>query len=120
VLTTHYIEEAEILSDRVVVIDKGKIIADGSPQSLIDSAGTVAVDVYDSSGTRTEFFESREDAAHFLSKLEARATVRQANLEDVFIRLTGRRVAPDISKEQEGAAAHATGSSSHSARTHHS
>ena len=92
VLTTHYIEEAEMLSDRVVVIDKGKIIADGSPQSLIASAGTVAVDFSDSSGTRTEFFESREDAARFLSKLDAQATVRQANLEDVFIRLTGRRV----------------------------
>jgi ABC-2 type transport system ATP-binding protein len=117
VLTTHYIEEAEMLADRVVVIDKGKVIADGSPQSLVASAGTVAVDFSDSSGTQTEFFVSREDAARFLSKLDARATVRNANLEDVFIRLTGRRVNPN---EQEGAAAYAAGSSSHSARTHHS
>jgi len=117
VLTTHYIEEAEMLADRVVIIDRGKVIADGSPQSLIASAGSVAVDFSDSSGTQTEFFESRDDAARFLSKLEAGATVRHANLEDVFIRLTGRRVNPN---EQEGGNAHAAGSSSHSARTHHS
>ena len=97
VLTTHYIEEAEMLADRVVIIDKGNVIADGSPRSLIASAGTVAVDFSDSSGTQTEFFENRDEAARRLATLNARATIRHANLEDVFIRLTGRRVSPDIS-----------------------
>jgi ABC-2 type transport system ATP-binding protein len=121
VLTTHYIEEAEMLADRVVIIDKGSVIADGCPRSLIASAGTVAVDFSDSRGTQTEFFENRDEAARFLTTLDARATIRNANLEDVFIRLTGRRVNPT---EQEGAAVHATGHSTgqggHSARAHHS
>jgi ABC-2 type transport system ATP-binding protein len=90
VLTTHYIEEVEMLADRVVIIDKGNVLADGSPKSLIASTGTVAVDFSGSSGTQTEFFENCDDAARFLATLEAGATIRQANLEDVFIRLTGR------------------------------
>ncbi len=117
VLTTHYIEEAEVLADQVVIIDKGRVIAEGSPQSLIHSAGSVAVDFAGPSGTKTEFFEERNRAAEFISKLDARAIIRHANLEDVFIKLTGRRVNPS---ELEGETAHATGGSRHSARTHHS
>ncbi|MDI9551687.1 MAG: ATP-binding cassette domain-containing protein [Bacteroidota bacterium] len=117
ILTTHYIDEAEVLADQVVVIDRGRIIAEGSPQFLISSAGSVAVDFAGPSGTKTEFFENRESAAEFISKLETRATIRRANLEDVFIKLTGRRVNPN---ESEGDIAHATSGSRHTARTHHS
>lgn len=117
ILTTHYIEEAEVLADNVVIIDHGRMIAEGSPNELIAGAGSVAVDYSGHAGTDTAFFETRHLAAEFVSTLDARATIRHANLEDVFIRLTGRRVNPN---EQEGGAAHATGHGSHIARTHHS
>ena len=93
-LTTHYIEEAEYLSDRVGILDKGGIIAEGAPSKLINNLGKIAVDIEGSDGLEVEFFETREEAAKFLSKLNKNATIRQANLEDVFIKLTGRRVNP--------------------------
>ena len=93
-LTTHYIEEAEYLSNRVGILDKGRLIAEGTPEKLVNDLGKVAVDMEDSNGLEVEFFETREEAAEFLSKLNKNATIRQANLEDVFIRLTGRRVNP--------------------------
>lgn len=117
ILTTHYIEEAEMLADNVVIIDHGRMIAQGSPKGLIATAGTVAVDYGGPSGTDTAFFETRSLAAGFVSTLDAHATIRYANLEDVFIRLTGRRVNPN---EQEGGAGHDPGDGRHTARTHHS
>jgi len=63
IITTHYMDEAEILCDRVAIIDTGKIIALDSPDRLIDQL------------VATGFERPRE--------------VRQANLEDVFINLTG-------------------------------
>jgi ABC-2 type transport system ATP-binding protein len=117
VLTTHYIEEAEMLADNVVTIDRGRMIAEGSPAELIARAGTVAVDYFGPTGTKTAFFETRSLASDFISKLDARATIRRANLEDVFIRLTGRRVNPN---ELEGGTGNAADHGSHTARTHHS
>ncbi len=117
ILTTHYIEEAEMLADHVVIIDRGKMVVEGSPGELISRAGSVAVDYSGPRGTETAFFENRDDAADFVSKNDVRTTVRHANLEDVFIKLTGRRVNPN---EQEGETPNASGHSSHSARIHHS
>lgn len=117
VLTTHYMEEAQALSDRVVIVDHGKVIGDGSPATLISEAGHVAVDHPGPSGTLTRFFETREEAAHFVASLEEPATVRAANLEDVFLKITGRHVNP---KEQEGAAANASRHGHTAARKHHS
>lgn len=63
IITTHYMDEAEILCDRVAIIDQGKIIALNSPDQLIDDL------------VATGFERPKE--------------VKQANLEDVFINLTG-------------------------------
>lgn len=63
IITTHYMDEAEVLCDRVAIIDSGKIIALNSPDKLIDEL------------VATGFEKPRE--------------VKQANLEDVFINLTG-------------------------------
>jgi ABC-2 type transport system ATP-binding protein len=117
VLTTHYIEEAEVLADHVAIIDLGRMIAEGSPQELIARAGNIAVDCSYPAGTETAFFETREAAAEFASRPDVRTTIRHANLEDVFIRLTGRRVNPN---EQEGEPAHVTSHGGHTAGTHHS
>lgn len=63
IITTHYMDEAEILCDRVAIIDQGRIIALNSPDQLIDDL------------VATGFERPKE--------------VKQANLEDVFINLTG-------------------------------
>lgn len=66
IITTHYMDEAEILCDRVAIIDSGKIIANASPDQLIDDL------------VATGFERPKE--------------VKQANLEDVFLNLTGRQL----------------------------
>jgi ABC-2 type transport system ATP-binding protein len=66
IITTHYMDEAEILCDRVAIIDNGKIIALSSPDQLIDNL------------VATGFEKPKE--------------VKQANLEDVFISLTGHSI----------------------------
>ncbi len=91
-LTTHYIEEAENLCDRVGIIDHGKLIALDKPSSLIASAGEVVVDVLEEDRLTSYFFSTRKEAGDFVAKLDLPATVRNANLEDVFVKLTGRRV----------------------------
>ena len=65
VITTHYMDEAEVLCDRVAIIDSGKIIAINSPTILIDEL------------VATGFEKVKE--------------VKSANLEDVFIHLTGKQ-----------------------------
>ncbi len=115
VLTTHYMDEAEQLCDRLVVMDQAKIVAEGSPRQLIVEHasrevlelrfpnGTESIDaaVLDGIGDRYERLAERViigcengEAAH------ARALehgldpeswlVRRSSLEDVFLRLTGR------------------------------
>ncbi|MEN9685589.1 MAG: hypothetical protein RLZZ28_1375 [Bacteroidota bacterium] len=66
IITTHYMDEAEVLCDRVAIIDSGKIIALNSPDKLIDEL--------------------------VASGFEKPKEVKQANLEDVFINLTGHNL----------------------------
>ncbi len=69
IITTHYMDEAEVLCDRVAIIDSGKIIAIDSPDKLIDNL------------VATGFERAKE--------------VKKANLEDVFINLTGKTIRED-------------------------
>ncbi|WP_032122511.1 ABC transporter ATP-binding protein [Clostridium amazonitimonense] len=91
-LTTHYIEEAEVLCDRVGLIYGGTLIELDSPQKLIAKVGKYTVEYFENGETKEEFFETREEASVFASKLEESVNIRPANLEDVFIKLTNRRV----------------------------
>lgn len=91
-LTTHYIEEAENLCARVAILEKGRLIALDAPQNLCKRVGSYVVE-WDGPREREErFFAAREEAAAFAGTLEAAATVRRSNLEDVFVELTGRKV----------------------------
>jgi lipooligosaccharide transport system ATP-binding protein len=115
VLTTHYMDEAEQLSDRLVVMDKGVIVAEGSPLSLIAEHSTrevaelrfgvgeheaLASKVKDLA-ERVEVLPDRlllytADGEETLAKVHERGLqpvatlVRRSTLEDVFLRLTGR------------------------------
>jgi lipooligosaccharide transport system ATP-binding protein len=115
VITTHYMDEAEQLCDRLVVMDRGQIVAEGSPRQLIDRhstrevlelrypAGTNEERSADVAGIgeRAEVLPDRvliyaQDGEAALGEVHARnsypesALVRRSSLEDVFLRLTGR------------------------------
>ena len=115
VLTTHYMDEAEQLCDRLVVMDGGRIVAEGSPLDLIRTHSTrevaelrfgvgehetLAAEVEDLAD-RVEVLPDRlllytEDGEATLSRVHERGLnpvavlVRRSTLEDVFLRLTGR------------------------------
>lgn len=83
-LTTHYIEEAESLCDRVAMVKKGKLDTIASPKQLIQDLGEFAVDETGENGLISKFFHTREDAIEYLSAHE-RGTFRLTTLEDVFV-----------------------------------
>ena len=91
-LTTHYIEEAEFLADRVAFLDQGKIVAIDTPQNLMDRMGVWAVDHWDSKGIKTRYFRSRKEAQRFMEAQSPGFTFRRVNLEDAFLAFTGKRV----------------------------
>jgi lipooligosaccharide transport system ATP-binding protein len=118
ILTTHYMDEAEQLCDRLVVMDGGKIAAEGSPRELIETYSTpevlelrfrldeheqAAEKVADVPAERLEVLADRillyvpdGDAAlaavRRLGLEPLTSLVRRSTLEDVFLRLTGRRL----------------------------
>jgi len=113
-LTTHFMDEAERLCDRIAVMDAGRIIAEGPPRQLIaELIEPAVVEVFgdgaalwaqqNASGlarrcevTGETAFCYVEDAHPLLSHLEQRPELRTlhrpANLEDVFLKLTGREL----------------------------
>lgn len=91
-LTTHYIEEAEQLCHRVGIMEKGQLIALETPQGLLKKVGEFVVEWVAGESSKSKVFAKREEAMNFAGKLSEKATIRAANLEDVFIELTGRKV----------------------------
>src|SRR3954454_5037554 len=115
VLTTHYMDEAEQLADRLVVMDKGVIVAEGSPLSLIADHSTrevaelrFGVGEHEALASKVEDLADRvevlpdrlllytADGDETVAKVHERGLqpvatlVRRSTLEDVFLRLTGR------------------------------
>ena len=91
-LTTHYIEEAEFLADRVAFLDEGKIVTIDKPQNLMDRIGAWAIDQMDDGDIKTVYFKSRQEADAFVRRQKGSFTVRRVNLEDSFLSLTGKKV----------------------------
>jgi ABC-2 type transport system ATP-binding protein len=97
-LTTHYIEEAEALCERVGVLHHGRMIAIGSPLHLRQNLGMIAVEMQEKdNGTQYRYFPDRQTAAEFIQALpnSEKVVMRESNLEDVFIELTGHKVMGD-------------------------
>lgn len=85
-LTTHYTEEAETLCDRVAVMSKGKIITAGTPQTLMEQAGGIAVDIINDGARFTRIFSSASDLDEYLAMNDLISyKVRNLRLEDVLI-----------------------------------
>jgi len=94
-LTTHYIEEAEALCNRVGIIHHGRMISLGTPRQLRRRLGMITVEILrGGNGTDYRFFPNREAAAGFMSSLpgQDKVLMRESNLEDVFVELTGQKV----------------------------
>ncbi len=115
IITTHYMDEAEQLCDRLVVMDRGAIVAEGSPLQLIAEHSTrevvelrfpvgvqeTVLDRLDGLAKRTETLADRvllyaDDGDATVAEVHGRGlepeavVVRRSTLEDVFLRLTGR------------------------------
>jgi ABC-2 type transport system ATP-binding protein len=112
VLTTHYMEEAQMLCDQIAIMDSGKIIAMGAPEELLErycrgtalvlpdsvneekledlpwkrfkTQGTIEIQTDDLNSCLKTLIERGVDLS--------RMTVRSQNLEDLFLKLTGRRL----------------------------
>jgi len=91
-LTTHYIEEADALCDRVAIMRAGKIIALDRPSVLKDGVGRFAVECLGRYDVPRQFHQTREAAIEAGRALCADLVVRDVTLEDVFISLTGERI----------------------------
>jgi len=93
VITTHYIEEAEALCDRVGILRKGKLIAMDTPGNLKNFVGEYVVEHIDPEGRLIqETCHDRQTAHEIAGTVNGSVTVRKTNLEDVFIKLTGERI----------------------------
>ncbi|HMK56088.1 MAG TPA: ATP-binding cassette domain-containing protein [Dissulfurispiraceae bacterium] len=93
VLTTHYIEEAEALCDRVGILSKGSLVALDTPARLKASVGEYVAEFIDPQGKLVQHICRTREAAHETARgLSDGVTVRKTNLEDVFIKLTGERI----------------------------
>lgn len=116
-LTTHYIEEAELLCEKVGIIDKGKIIKEGSPKTLTTELGKAGINVHltgwkdELNDALSEFSFTLEDGRlHFTVRDPEEAMARiiqilsshgchiqsvateKSSLEDVFLNLTGKGI----------------------------
>jgi len=117
-LTTHYIEEAEALCDKVAIIDQGKIVTEGSPQELISKLGTGSIeiklhDIPSELNIEPWEFSRIDNVIHIptsnpekdmpkiiniLTKLNLgieEVKICKSSLEDVFLELTGRSILED-------------------------
>ena len=91
-LTTHYIEEAEFLADRVAFLDEGRIVAEDTPTRLMSEIGAWAIDTLESNRIQSYYFESREQAKKWASENKGEFTLRRVNLEDAFLARTGKKM----------------------------
>lgn len=91
-LTTHYIEEAEFLADRVALLDEGAIVALDTPGRLMDRIGSWAVDRVEGGEMQTAYFDAQDSARDYIARQREEFTMRRVNLEDAFLALTGKKV----------------------------
>ncbi len=89
-LTTHYIEEAESLCDRVAIINHGRLVALGTVEELRDIIGRVAVEYQEDNRQTVRYFPTRDAAKAYSATLgDIYFNIRRTTLEDVFLELTG-------------------------------
>ncbi|MGQ9687742.1 MAG: ABC transporter ATP-binding protein [Desulfobaccales bacterium] len=93
-LTTHYIEEAEMLCDRVAILNRGRLMALDTPAALTARVGGYVVETVDGYRRQYLLVKDKNEAYERARQEPAGVLIRQANLEDVFVQLTGERLTP--------------------------
>lgn len=96
-LTTQYLEEADVLAERIMVLHDGRIVADGTASELKDRVGGSTIQIHDDAGHVIETLPTQGDAADLAQQLAvisaqrpgASVTVRRPTLDEVFLELTG-------------------------------
>lgn len=91
-LTTHYIEEAQSLCNRVALMNGGKLNEIDTPAHLIENLGAYAIDETLPDGMQSRYFHERSEAIACLSSLTGQCTLRDTTLEDVFVEQIGKRL----------------------------
>lgn len=91
-LTTHYIEEAQSLCNRVALMNSGKLEEVNTPTRLIEELGAYAVDEMQADGVHSRYFHNRGEAIQYLSGLQGKTTLRDTTLEDVFVERAGKHL----------------------------
>ena len=91
ILTTHYMEEAESLCDRVAMMSHGRIEDVDSPQGFIKKLGGFAVDEVSEDGMTTRYFHTKKEALDFADSTRYNFRLRETSLEDVFVERAGKR-----------------------------
>lgn len=93
-ITTHYMDEAEALCDRVAIINHGVLICLGTPDELCGAIGKYAVEYNESGSKSYRYFQDLESAHEFCRSFPENVpfSMRATNLEDVFLETTGRGV----------------------------
>ena len=89
-LTTHYIEEAQSLCERIALINKGSLNTIDTPANLIEELGRYTVDETAEETLHSSHFHSKEEAIEYLRGSDKEASMRNTTLEDVFIYRIGR------------------------------
>ena len=92
VLTTHYMEEAQALCNRVALINRGQLQKLDTPAALIDQLGPFAVDETAEDTLSSTYFHDRDAAIQHLTAAGPGATLRATTLEDVFVDCAGARL----------------------------
>lgn len=115
VLTTHYMHEAEVLCDRLVIMNQGKVAAGGTPQKMIQehTPGFVGIFSLEDKAKLNNIFSRKNSFDEYSSGIYVRMSsldelalltsqhglmplqIRPANLEDVFLKLTGQEITAD-------------------------
>ncbi len=93
-LTTHYMEEAQFLSDVVCIMDRGRIVEMGSPEEIIKRSGlkSVVKAKIDGKEITLETDEPEKSVKELIERGAEEINIRKPNLEDVFLHLTGREL----------------------------
>jgi ABC-2 type transport system ATP-binding protein len=114
ILTTHYMDEAELLCDEIVIMDRGRIVAQGAPRRLLrehfaevllelprqefpQAARSLALKIFDTSDRVEITTDNLEATLRTLLDASVPLTnlrIRPANLEDLFLKLTGSELRP--------------------------
>jgi lipooligosaccharide transport system ATP-binding protein len=117
VLTTHYMHEAEVLCDRLVILNQGVVASEGSPQKMIQANAPGYVGIFNTSDTekiksiieKDNSYHYHEDISGIYLRTKSLADltafhsdhgltplqIRPSNLEDVFLKLTGKELSID-------------------------